>query len=979
MILTDIFLKILNMSFTGAVIAVMIMWVRLLYRVLPKKYLCFMWCVVLIRLLCPFTFPELGIGEPIQEPIPSNIMEVSEPYIASDIEVIDNTVNHVLQQNFTPEVGASVNPMQIVMTLGTYLWIAGMIGMLIFTGWKLYQFYKTVRECVPDKNLDKRIYRCAVATPVVTGIVTPKIYLPFSLEEPQLSHVLIHEKMHIRRKDHILKLLFYIALIVHWFNPFVWISYRLLERDMEMACDEAVLEKLGDGEKKDYCESLLDLASSKNHFIGNPVAFGESDVKVRIKNVLNYKKPRFWISMIAVIILIITALSCLSGPKSAVEMTEMTYPLTKEVVEEAFAQVNLPGMITEEEYDSKIRTSIDVRDEENRLIAGIASNGDGDKRGLFITLIPYLHSGSASVVLLEEKWEDLINFATLLYGFTDKNVVYKDFIRTFEHQSIHTEYQYDEEPYYKEKYEWLKSYGDVLCQIEVSVATDGTREISGISFYNTQEYSTVNSELSAKNFLYFVFTSISGRYENYVEATGGKYNPNNRDEMFLESDYSAVYLNNYKDRATENCLQNMENSGYFTLVDYFAAQAGSQVRFENAVLTPGDEVNGDKDVEHYLYTAKLTNEKDGDIKEFTVQGSITVANMLNGWKVTDFMLNDSQALSMYITGYRAGDEAENKMVYVNATNQLYYCTDKDVSEEVIESIEQISIDTPYIGTIQSVVDSTFQPKDDLQANFGTIGAEVVFYGSGIAVNIDGRWIEFVNGDELELSNSAKEDIVVSAGVKEQNKAFAEILWEAYDFGKIDGKEFTFSTEKGHVDGVFALYDVDDDGSVELLLNCTDDSLKRTFAYIWGYQNESAYVELCGGPLMNYYDNGIIEDGWSYKSELSGDFFPYSVYSYDSRIDAYKNYGAVDAWDKKISEVNSEGKSFPNSIDVDEDGIVYYILPSDWDGDYDMEPVDGEEYNKWRNAYLNGVQATKKFPAYELTEDNIMSVLGVARQ
>ena len=431
--LTNIFLKILNMCFTGSVIVVMILLVRLLYHRLPKKYLCILWCMVLIRLLCPFTFPELAIGTPVQEPIPSNIMEISEPYIASDIEVLDNTVNRVIQENFTPQVGASVNPMQIVMTLGTYLWIAGMIGMLIFTGWKLYRFYKMVREGVPDRNLDKRIYRCTVATPVVAGIIKPKIYLPFFLEEPQLSHVLTHENMHIRRKDHILKLLFYIALIIHWFNPFVWISYRLLERDMEMACDEAVLDKLGDGEKKDYCESLLDLASSKNHFVGNPVAFGESDVKVRIKNVLNYKKPRVWISMIAVVILIITALSCLSGPKSAVEMTEVTYPLTKEIAEEAFVQVDLPGMITEEEY------------------------------------------------------------------------------------------------------------------------------------------SPVNSELSAKNFLYFIFTSISGRYETYVEATGGKYNPNNRDEMFLESDYSAVYLNNYKDRATENCLQNMENSGYFTLVDYLAA------------------------------------------------------------------------------------------------------------------------------------------------------------------------------------------------------------------------------------------------------------------------------------------------------------------------------------------------------------------------------------------------------------------------
>ena len=103
--LADIFLKILNMSFTGAVVAVIIMFVRLAYRMLPKKYLCILWMVVLIRLLCPFTFPELGIGEPIQEPIPSDIMEMEQPYIASEFEMIDNTVNRVLEQNFTPEVG----------------------------------------------------------------------------------------------------------------------------------------------------------------------------------------------------------------------------------------------------------------------------------------------------------------------------------------------------------------------------------------------------------------------------------------------------------------------------------------------------------------------------------------------------------------------------------------------------------------------------------------------------------------------------------------------------------------------------------------------------------------------------------------------------------------------------------------------------------------------------------------------------------
>lgn len=603
--LADVFLKILNMSFTGAVVAVMIMWVRLLYRMLPKKYLCVLWCVVLIRLLCPFTFPELGVGKPIQEPIPNNIMEVSEPYITSEIKVIDNTVNQVLEQSFIPEVGASVNPMQVVMMIGTCVWIAGIVGMLLFTMWKLYRFYKVVREGVPDKALDKNVYRCAVTTPVVTGIAKPKIYLPFSLEEPQLSHVLTHEKMHIHRKDHILKLLFYIALILHWFNPLVWISYRLLERDMEMVCDEAVLEKLGTEEKTNYCESLLNLADTKNYFVGNPVAFGESDVKVRINNVLNYKKPHFWISAVAIVILLITALRCLSGPKEGlmnkadafVEMTEVTYPLTKEVVEPFFEQVDLPGMIMEEEYDSAIRTSVDIRDEENRLIGGIASTGEGDVRWLGITLIPYLRSGEASIYLPEEKWEDIIGLASLLYGFEDKSVVYNDFIDNYEEEAIHTEYEREEELYYKHGYEWIKSYGDVICVIEVGVATDGTKDIHTMSFYNSPEYSATNSEMAAKNHMYNAFTTIPGKQKE-------------------------------------------------TVVDEYAKQAGVQVRFVNAVLT--EIVNRDKDVADYAYTATLTKVKDDETKEFTVTGEICVVNALNGWRVDSFLVDDTEALEKAI-------------------------------------------------------------------------------------------------------------------------------------------------------------------------------------------------------------------------------------------------------------------------------------------------------------------------------------------
>ncbi len=280
MILAELFLKLLNMTFTGAVAVLIVLLVRLLFKKLPKKYICILWVVVLIRLLCPFTLPTLMIGMPdIPEPIPSNIMEVQHPFIDSEIEVIDNTVNRVLYENFTPNEETfkqSMNPLQMTMTAGALIWIAGIVTMLIYTAWNLRRFCKWVEEAVPDKELGEHIYRCSIKTPVVTGVLKPRIYLPFSLQDSQLSHVLLHEKMHIQRRDHLLKLLFYIAVIVHWFNPFVWLGYYFLERDMEMACDEAVLAKSGTDEKANYCESLLNLASSKNHFVGNPVAFGES-------------------------------------------------------------------------------------------------------------------------------------------------------------------------------------------------------------------------------------------------------------------------------------------------------------------------------------------------------------------------------------------------------------------------------------------------------------------------------------------------------------------------------------------------------------------------------------------------------------------------------------------------------------------------------------------------------------------------------
>lgn len=220
---------------------------------------------------------------------------------------------------------------------------------------------------------------------------------------------------------------------------------------------------------------------------------------------------------------------------------------------------------------------------------------------------------------------------------------------------------------------------------------------------------------------------------------------------------------------------------------------------------------------------------------------------------------------------------------------------------------------------------------------------------------------------------AEEKATVSeSGCTEQNRAYGEILWNVYYLGQIEGIEYAFPNAEGNENGSFAVYDIDGDGREELLLCFEGSSMASTVEYIWGYENRSTHVELCEFPSMCYYNNGIIEVAWSHNQGLAGDFWPYSVYLYDSETDEYQSLGAVDAWDKirTEAEMNSEGERFPDSIDADGDGIVYYILPADWDGQYDMEPVDGSAYESWKKGYLNEAEEIKDIPFQKLNAENI---------
>ncbi len=173
------------------------------------------------------------------------------------------------------------------------------------------------KKCLVDSVLNKdNIYISNnINTAFVMRTIKPKIYLPSNLNDEEREYILPHEQTHIKRFDHFIKIIGFVALCLHWFNPLVWLAFFVSGKDMEMSCDEIVIKKLGNNVKKDYSSSLLTLATDRRMVGGTPLAFGEGDTKNRIKNVLNYKKPAFWTVLISLIIVLFIIIRLMANPK----------------------------------------------------------------------------------------------------------------------------------------------------------------------------------------------------------------------------------------------------------------------------------------------------------------------------------------------------------------------------------------------------------------------------------------------------------------------------------------------------------------------------------------------------------------------------------------------------------------------------------------------------------------------------------------
>lgn len=304
------------MSIAAGWLILAVIALRLLLRRAPKRFRLLLWAVVGLRLALPWSIESALSLIPSAQTLPEGIMLERAPVLDTGISALNGAINPGFTAAFTPELGASANPLQVLLPIAAAFWMLGAAAMLLWALVSWLRLRKRVREAV---RLEENVYECEIASPFVLGLFRPRIYLPFSLENGERELVLAHERAHITAGDHIIKPLGWLLLAAHWYNPLVWLAYALFCRDIELACDERVVRGLSLSDRADYSQALLDLSRPRGGVRACPLAFGESSVKGRVKSVLSYKKPAFWLVLLAVVVCVGAAVCFLTDPKEEAE------------------------------------------------------------------------------------------------------------------------------------------------------------------------------------------------------------------------------------------------------------------------------------------------------------------------------------------------------------------------------------------------------------------------------------------------------------------------------------------------------------------------------------------------------------------------------------------------------------------------------------------------------------------------------------
>lgn len=300
--MSAVFLKILNMSISASWIAMIVLVLRLCLKRAPKWWNVLLWGLVAVRLMLPFSvesalslLPRAEVVRPAV--IAPSVPGEAAPMIGGATAVASDTAASSLS----------------VWTILGWVWLFGVLVLVLYTLVSTLRLRHQVREAV---RLRGNIYQSEqVASPFVLGILRPRIYLPYHMDSREAQHVLAHEQAHLRRGDHFWKPLGFLLLTIHWFNPLIWLSYAMLCRDIELACDETVIQDLGCEQRADYMQALVACSVNRRRIAACPLAFGETGVKERVKSVMNYKKPTLWVMLLALALCVVLAGCFLTDPK----------------------------------------------------------------------------------------------------------------------------------------------------------------------------------------------------------------------------------------------------------------------------------------------------------------------------------------------------------------------------------------------------------------------------------------------------------------------------------------------------------------------------------------------------------------------------------------------------------------------------------------------------------------------------------------
>ncbi len=406
--MTNVFISVVNMSITASILVLLVFFLRLVLKRAPRWISVLLWGLVAVRLVCPITFESPVSMMPDREWV--ELSDTQDTYydriISDEINSPTNSENiSVVYTETEPEI-----TVQKTLPTSFYLsiaWLFGIALMLLYTLISYLALYVRVR-CAT--RLRENIFQSEnVSSPFVLGVIKPRIYLPFSMDNNALEYVIAHERAHIRRCDHYWKPLGFLLLSVHWFNPIMWLAYILFCRDIESACDERVVKGMNTLERADYSEALLLCSIKKRSISACPLAFGETGIKSRIKSVLSYKKPAFWVVLGSLILCIAASVVFLTDPVRSNEERVATLEYDGyAVIEQRLVEVTLgihnsrimPAVNDGAEYEFKSGERVAYQDKGTEIyLKRISQVPSDDTKLLFTFDVKYDFDENSGVIL----------------------------------------------------------------------------------------------------------------------------------------------------------------------------------------------------------------------------------------------------------------------------------------------------------------------------------------------------------------------------------------------------------------------------------------------------------------------------------------------------------------------------------------------------------------------------------------------------